>query len=612
MRVFKMFPNRSSSLVSVGIALTLWFCVLAQQKKTPLTIQAPGPSTHAASGVSFTDGAGDAGLGGFRHLSGAPAKDYLIETTGSGCAFLDYDNDGWLDIYLVNGATLDVLRDKTKAPRAALYRNNHDGGFTDVTDRARVANERWGQGVCVGDFDNDGWEDLYVSNFGRNRLYRNNHDGTFTDVAEKAGVTAGGWSTGCAFGDYNGDGRLDLFVAGYITLDLNNLPPAGTGSVVAGGKTDEGKGAGAMGAAYVAGSGSCQYRGQRVMCGPLGLKGAPDHLFRNNGDGTFTEVSKQAGVDDSARYYGLGVAWFDYDDDGRPDLIVANDSTPNYLYHNKGDGTFEDVSYLSGAALNENGRAQAHMGVAIGDYDGDGRDDIHITNFADDSNVLYHNDGGGIFTDVTFASGLGEVSIPFLGWGTNFFDYDNDGALDLLVVNGHVYPIADVADWGTSYKQRPLLFRNVKGKFYEIGSSAGAAFNLPRASRGSAIGDFDNDGDLDILINNIDDAPTLLRNDGGASAGHWLGVKLVGDPKRKSPRDAIGATVLCTVGGKTMRAEVASGRSYNSQSDLRVHFGLGAFTKVDRLEVRWPNGKAEQYAIKAVDRIITLEQGVKP
>jgi enediyne biosynthesis protein E4 len=604
-----MFPNRSSSLVSVGAALTLWFCVLAQQKRPPLTIQAPGPSTHGASGVSFTDVTGEAGLGAFRQLSGAGAKDYLIETTGSGCAFLDYDNDGWLDVYLVNGATLDVLRGKTKAPRAALYRNNHGGGFTDVTDVAGVANERWGQGVCVGDFDNDGWEDLYVSNFGRNRLYRNNHDGTFTDVAEKAGVTAGGWSTGCAFGDYNGDGRLDLFVAGYITLDLNNLPPAGTGPVVVGGKKDEMKAAGAMGAAYVAGSGSCQYRGQRVMCGPLGLKGAPDHLFRNNGDGTFSEVSKQAGVDDSAGYYGLGVAWFDYDDDGRPDLIVANDSTPNYLYHNKGDGTFENVSYLSGAALNENGRAQAHMGVAIGDYDGDGRDDIHITNFADDSNVLYHNDGGGIFTDVTFASGLGEVSIPFLGWGTNFFDYDNDGALDLLAVNGHVYPIADVADWGTSYRQRPLLFRNVKGKFYEIGSSAGAALNFPRASRGSAVGDFDNDGDLDILINNIDDAPTLLRNDAGARAGHWLGVSLVGDPKRKSPRDAIGATVLCTVGGKTMRAEVASGRSYNSQSDLRAHFGLGTSAKVDRLEVRWPNGKAEQYAITAVDQIGAIEQG---
>jgi hypothetical protein len=332
-------------------------------------------------------------------------------------------------------------------------------------------------------------------------------------------------------------------------------------------------------------------------------------LFHNNGDGTFTDVSKQAGVADAAGFYGLGVAWFDYDDDGRLDLIVANDSTPNYLYRNKGDGTFEDVSYVSGAALNENGRSQAHMGVAIGDYDGDGRDDIHITNFADDTNVLYHNDGGGIFTDVTFAAGLGEVSIPFLGWGTNFFDYDNDGAPDLLVVNGHVYPAADSSDWGTSYKQRPLLFRNVKGKFYEVGSGAGAALPIPRASRGSAVGDFDNDGDLDLLINNLDAAPTLLRNEGANRAGHWLGVKLIGDGKRKSPRDAVGATALCVAGGKTMRAEVASGRSYNSQSDLRLHFGLGAASKVDRLEVRWANGKAEQYEVRAIDRYITIEQG---
>ena len=493
-------------------AVALSFSAPAQQKKLPPTILPPGPSIHAATGVSFTDVTGAAGLAGFHHLSGGQGKDYLIETTGSGCAFLDYDNDGWLDIYLVNGATLDALRGQTKAPRAALYHNNHDGTFTDVTDKAGVANERWGQGVCVGDFDNDGWEDIYVSNFGRNRLYRNNHDGTFTDVAERAGVTVGGWSTGCAFGDYDGDGLLDLFVAGYVTLDLNALPPAGTGAVVTAEKKDEGKNVGGMGAAYADGSSYCQYRGQRVMCGPRGLKGAPDHLFRNNGDGTFSEVSRQAGVEDSAGYYGFGVAWFDYDDDGRLDLIVAN-------------------------------------------------------------------------------------------------DYDNDGALDLLVANGHVYPVADTTDWGTSYKQRLLLFRNVKGKFYEIGSSAGVALNLPRASRGSAIGDFDNDGDLDILLNNIDDAPTLLRNDGGARTGHWLAVKLIGDVKQKRPRDAIGATVFCTAGGKTIRAEVASGRGYNSQSDLRAHFGLGAATKVDGLEVRWANGKAEQYVIKAVDRIITIEQG---
>src|SRR5215470_11928290 len=594
-------------------AVALSFSAPAQQKKLPPTILPPGPSIHAATGVSFTDVTGAAGLAGFRHLSGGPGKDYLIETTGSGCAFLDYDNDGWLDIYLVNGATLDALRDKTKAPRAALYHNNHNGTFTDVTDKAGVANERWGQGVCIGDFDNDGWEDVYVSNFGRSRLYRNNHNGTFTDVAERAGVTVGGWSTGCAFGFYDGGGLLDLFVAGYVTLDLNALPPAGTGAVVTAEKKDEGKNVGGMGAAYADGSSYCQYRGQRVMCGPRGLKGAPDHLFRNNGDGTFADVSEKAGVADKAGYYGFGVASFDFDDDGRLDLTVANDSTPSYLYRNRGDGTFEDVSYVSGVALNENGREQAGMGVAIGDYDGDGRLDIHRTNFADDTNVLYRNlterGGDANFTETTFQAGLGEIPIPFLGWGTNFFDYDNDGWLDLLVANGHVYPTVDATDWGTSYKQRLLLFRNLNGKFHETGSSAGAALYTPRSARGSAIGDFDNDGDEDILLNNMDDTPSLLRNDGGNKSGAWLTLRLVGDVTRKCPRDAIGTTVFLTAKGRRLRGEVASGRSYNSQSDLRVHFGLGAATSVDKLEVRWANGKPEFYEIKMVNKFLVIEQG---
>jgi hypothetical protein len=594
-------------IAALIITLTLPFTA-AQEKTPPLTVRPGEASPYAAPGVTFTEVTRAAGLGGFRHVSGAAAKDYIIEATGSGCAFVDYDNDGWPDIYLVNGGTMDVLRGKEKAPRAALYRNNKDGTFTDVTEKAGVGNERFGQGVCAGDYDNDGWADLYVTNYGKNRLYRNNKDGTFTDVAEKAGVAPGMWSTGCAFGDYDGDGRLDLFVAGYIELDLNQLPPTATGNAAQAAKGED-KNSGGMGASYSAGMAYCQYRSQRVMCGPRGLKGAPDHLFRNNGDGTFTDVSARAGVADKAGYYGFGVAWFDLDDDGRPDLIVANDSTPNYVYRNKGDGTFEDVSYASGAALNEHGREQAHMGVAIGDYDGDGRADIHITNFSDDSNVLYHNDGGGIFTDVTFPAGLAEATIPFLGWGTNFFDYDNDGALDLLAANGHVYPLAETADWGTSYRQRLLLLRNVKNKFREAGSGAGAALNIPRASRGSAIGDFDNDGDQDILLNNLDEAPTLLRNDGASKSGHWLNVRLIGDPKQKSPRDAIGAVVVCAVGARRMREEVASGRSYNSQSDLRVHFGLGAATKVDRLTVRWPGARTEEYEIKSVDQFITIEQG---
>ncbi|HEU0176301.1 MAG TPA: CRTAC1 family protein [Blastocatellia bacterium] len=611
------FLSNGTLLLSLALAVAAAPNATSQRQTPPPTAQVPKPSANAAPGVSFVDVTKAAGISGFRFVSGAPAKDYLIEATGAGCAFVDYDNDGWLDIYLVNGSTLDALRGKAKAPRAALYHNNRDGSFTDVTDKGAVANERWGQGVCVGDFDNDGWEDLYVTNFGKNRLYRNNGNGTFTDVAEKAGVMIGGWSTGCAFGDYDGDGRLDLFVAGYVDFDIDNPPPPASGAR-GDGETAGDRGHGnpqseGMGAAYAAGMTSCQYRNQRVMCGPRGLKGSPDHLFHNNGDGTFTDVSEKAGVADKAGYYGFGVAWFDFDDDGKLDLTVADDSTPSYLYRNRGDGTFEDVSYASGVALNENGREQAGMGIAIGDYDGDGRLDIHRTNFADDTNALYRNltekGGDANFTETTFQTGLGEIPIPFLGWGTNFFDYDNDGWLDLLVANGHVYPTVDTSDWGTSYKQRLLLFRNLNGKFYETGSSAGAALYTPRSARGSAVGDFDNDGDPDILLNDMDDTPALLRNDGGNKSGHWLTLRLIGDTARKCPRDAIGTTVFLTVNGRRRRGEVASGRGYNSQSDLRVHFGLGSATKVENLEVRWANGKPETYEIKEVNKVLVIEQG---
>jgi enediyne biosynthesis protein E4 len=622
MRQHSIFSSSSSGRKLFWLLLLAFLSIssIAQSNRPP-TARVPQPSSWATPGIGYIDVTKSAGLSGFHLTSGIATKDYIIEASGAGSAFVDYDNDGWLDIYLPNGSTLDVLRGRGRSPSAALYRNNRNGTFTDVTVKAGVANERWGQGVCSGDFDNDGWQDLYVTNFGKNRLYRNNRDGTFTDIAEKAGVTLGNWSAGCAFGDYNGDGHLDLFVSGYVDLDLDNLPPpasakAGELGVERAGERESGrdkqqpatKNEG-MGASFVSGAGYCQYRGQRVMCGPRGLKGAEDHLFRNNGDGTFTEVSEKAGVDDKSGYYGFGVAWFDFDDDGRLDLTVANDSTPSYLYRNKGDGTFENVSYASGVALNENGREQAGMGVAVGDYDGDGRDDLHRTNFSDDSNVLYHNDGGGNFTETTFQAGLGEVSIPFLGWGTNFFDYDHDGWLDLLVANGHVYPSVDATDWGTSYKQRLLLFRNVKGKFYDVGSSAGEALNVLRPTRGSAIGDFDNDGDLDILLNNIDDAPALLRNDGGHKAGHWLEVKLIGDTSRGCPRDAIGSIVFCTANGRRLRGEVASGRSYNSQSDLRVHFGLGAATRVDKLEVRWAGGKTVEYEVKGIDQVMTIDQG---
>ncbi|MFN0086770.1 MAG: CRTAC1 family protein [Blastocatellia bacterium] len=605
------FPRRYASLFIGGSLLALAPMIAGQIKRPPATVEASQRSRVASPGVKFTDITKSAGIGDFRYISGSPAKDYILEATGAGCAIFDYDNDGWMDIYLVNGGSIEMLRGQAPAPRAALFHNNKDGTFTNVTGKAGVPNERWGQGVCAGDIDNDGWSDLYVTNFGRNRLYRNNADGTFTDIGEKVGVTVGSWSTGCAFGDYDGDGRLDLFVAGYIDLDLKSLPPAGSGAAPSEPPrpaVSEKPKAEGMGAAYSAGMGACMYRNQRVMCGPRGLKGAPDHLFRNNGNGTFTEVSAEAGVADKTGFYGFGVAWLDFDDDGRLDLIVANDSTPNLVYRNLGNGTFEDISYASGAALNEHGREQAHMGIAIGDYDADGRADIHITNFSDDSNVLYHNDGAGSFSDVTFHTGLGEPTIPFLGWGTNFFDYDNDGALDLLAANGHVYPLVDQADWNTSYRQRLLLFRNIKNRFYEAGSNAGDALNVPRASRGSAVGDLDNDGDLDILLNNLDAPPTLLRNDGANASGQWLTLRLIGDPKQKTPRDAIGSVVFCTANGRRMREEIASGRGYNSQSDLRAHFGLGAASRIDRLDVRWTNGKTETYEVGSLNRFITIDQ----
>jgi len=589
----------------------------AAAQAPPPTKRTPPASPNAATGVSYRDITTAAGLAGFKHVSGSAEKNYLIEATGSGIALWDFDNDGHLDIYLVNGSTLDRVERGAAAPPGALFRNNGDGTFSDVTVARGVANERWGQGVCVGDFDNDGFEDLYVTNFGRNRLYHNESGRTFKDVAQEAGVSTESWSTGCAFGDYDGDGWLDLFVAGYVTLDLHNLPPpanpeASSSNAAPSAATQHASSDAAstrMGASYTAGAAMCTYRSERVMCGPRGLKGAPDHLYRNNANGTFTEVSREAGVADLTGQYGFGVAWFDMDDDGRLDLFVANDSGPNFVYRNLGTGRFEDVSYPSGAALDAQGREQAHMGVAVGDYDNDGRDDLHVTNFANDFNVLYHNDDGRTFTDSTSAMGLTLTTMPFLGWGTDFLDYDNDGWLDLLVVNGHVYPAADRFPWNTSYAQRALLFRNLRGRrFEDIGAAGGESFSVPRVSRGSAVGDLDNDGGADIVINNLDDRPTVARNEGAAKAGHWITVQLKGDPAKKCPRDAIGSVVFVTAGGITRRGEVASGRGQISQSDLRVHFGLGSDTAVSRLQVRWANGPVGTYSVGRVDTIVTIDQ----
>jgi len=535
----------------------------------------------------FQDIAASAGLTRWHHKSGTPEKRYILEAKGPGVCLLDYDNDGWLDIYLVNGSTFEAQAGKADPPHAALFHNNHDGTFTEVTQKAGVANDRWGYGCVVADYDNDGWPDIYVSIYGKNRLYHNNHDGTFTDVAETAGVTVGTWSTGATFGDYDGDGRLDLFVAGYVQFDLANPPLSGGKNV---------------------NSAFCQYRGVLTMCGPNGLKGERDHLFHNNGDGTFTDVSKKLGVDNAAGFYGLGALFADVNNDGKPDLLVANDTSPNYLYINKGDGTFEDQSYASGYALNEAGREVANMGIAAGDYENNGHLSIVNTDFSDDYDILFQNDGAGNFTDVSAQAGLVGPTMPFVGFADGFLDYDNDGWKDLLIVNGHVYPQVDQhPEWGNSYAQRPLLFHNMhNGKFDLVPAVEGTGLAVVTVGRGAAFGDIFNDGKIDVIINNMDGVPVLLRNV-NSDHHHWVELKLIG--AAKSPRDAVGATVYLTAGGMRQREDVLSGGSYLSSNDLRVHFGLADDDTVDAVEIHWPSGLVEKLKLPAVDRIFTVEEG---
>jgi hypothetical protein len=561
------------------------FAAVYDEQKRPITAGGfvdSGP-------VVFEDITKKAGLSGWTHKMGTPEKPFILETDGSGVALLDYDNDGWLDIYLVNGSTFDALDGKETPPHAALFHNNHDGTFTDVAAQAGVTNDRWGYGVTIGDFDNDGWPDIFVANYGKNRLYHNNHDGTFTDVAEKAGVTLGNWSAGASWGDYDGDGRLDLFVSGYVHFDRDNLPVSGSKAV---------------------GYANCMFRGVPVMCGPRGLKGEPDHLFHNNGDGTFTDVSAKAGVDDKSRYYGFASIFVDINGDGKPDLVVGNDSEPNYLYINKGDGTFDDQSYLSGFALNKDGREIASMGIAVGDYENNGNVDFFITDFSDDYKVLYHNDGDVSFTDVSYKAGVAKDTIPFVGWGDGFLDYDNDGWLDLFMVSGHVYPEVDQHDWGTTFAERPLLFRNVpdtKGRKFEyVPPVKGTGLATVMPARGAAFGDIFNDGKIDVIINPIDGPPTLLRNV-NADHHHWVEMKLVGGAK--SPRDAVGATVYLKANGMRQRQDVLSSGSYISSNDQRPHFGLGDATDAGTAEIHWPSGVKETIKLPAVDRIYTIEEG---
>src|SRR5579859_5111395 len=529
----------------------------------------------------FVDKAKAAGLTMMNVFGGVDTKKYIIETTGTGVAIFDYDNDGWPDIFIVNGKKL-VGFPTGKGPTNHLYRNNHDGTFTDVTEKAGLARSGWGQGVCVGDYDNDGWEDLYVTYYGKNVLYHNNGNGTFTDVSEKAGVAGSGkaWGTGCAFVDYDRDGRLDLMVANYVDFDLSSAPAPGDRP-------------------------SCIWKGVPVMCGPQGLPGAKNILYHNRGDGTFEDVTSKAHIDQTTGHYAFSVTTLDFDDDGWPDIFVACDSTASILYHNNRDGTFTDVAVTAGAAFNEDGRAQAGMGSTSADYNGDGKLDLFKTNFSDDTATLYRNNGDGTFDDVTYRAGLG-LNTQYLGWGAMFLDFDNDGWPDLLLVNGHVYPEVDSQHLGSAFQEPRILYHNSgDGKFTDVSATSGPGITRPLSSRGLAIGDLWNDGQISAVVSNMNAPPSLLVNE-VRTANHWVAFRTIGT---KSNRDGIGARIRMKAGARIFIDEVRSGSSFISNNDMRVHFGLGAATKIDWVEVRWPSGLLEKFDNPSVDAIRTIKEG---
>jgi hypothetical protein len=562
--------------------------------------QSPAPNSNQAAransnqyppppkeiGVSFINVARESGLNAKTIFGGEHKNKYLLETTGCGVAFYDYDNDDWLDIFLVNGWRLEGFP-KGQEPLSHLFKNNRDGTFTDVTTQSGLIHYGWGQGVCVGDYDNDGNDDIYITSFGKNVLYHNNGNGTFTDVTEKAGVgtSAKRWNTGCAFVDYDRDGHLDLFVANYIDLDLATAP--------------------------LPESGPCNYKGVLVACGPPGLLGGKNILFHNNGDGTFADVSERTGILQANGTFGLGVLTADFNNDGWPDIYVANDSTASALYQNKQNGTFSDVAMEAGCALSADGKPQAGMGVSAADYDLDGNLDIVKTNFAGDTPSLYHNIGGGNFEDATFPAGLGKHT-QYLGWGCGFFDMDNDGWPDILICNGHVYPEVEQLRTEAGYPQQKILYRNLRnGHFEDVSSQGGAGLMVPVASRGAAFGDFDNDGDIDVVVNTVNDFPQLLRCDSRLE-NNWLKVKTIGT---KSNRSGIGARLRCVTHppGETKPHqqidEVRSGGSYISQNDLRVHFGIGKAEKVELLEIRWPSGAVDTLKDVKPNQLIVVKEG---
>lgn len=565
--------------LSIPAAAAVLFSVRAfTQQPYPATTDHPPPAW-------FVDVASKAGIT-VRNVNGSiEAKHYIIEATGSGVAILDYDHDGWPDIFLVNGTTLPGEKSEggEAKPTNHLFHNNHDGTFTDVTATAGLVSSGWGQGVCVGDYDNDGFEDIYVTSFGKNHLFHNQGNGTFREVGEQAGVAGTGkeWGTGCAFIDYDRDGKLDLAVANYVHFDLTHTPAPGQGA-------------------------GCIWKGTPVMCGPRGLESAPNILYHNLGGGKFENVSKSSGFEHTNGHYCFSITTLDYNDDGWPDLYVACDSTPAILYRNNHDGTFTDIAADAGVAFNEDGREQAGMGSTSADYDGDGKLDLFKTNFSDDTSTLYRNNGDGTYTDMTFPAGLG-INTDALGWGTMFADVDNNGWPDLLVVNGHVYPEVDSAKLGSLYREPRFLYYNLgNGKFRDISKASGPGLADLRSSRGLAIGDLFNDGRLEAVINNLSDRPMLLVNL-AKNQNHWLGVHLTGT---SSNRDGIGARVTLRSAKRDWVGEVRSGSSYNSSSDLRLHFGLGTETHLTQIDVRWPNGKTEIFVPPpTVDHIIELTEG---
>jgi hypothetical protein len=554
---------------------------------------APGglksPIVGTPLGVSFVDVAKEAGLTTKTIYGGEHKNKYLLETTGCGVAFFDYDQDDWLDILLVNGWRLEGFP-KGQEPVCHLFKNNRDGTFTDVTTKSALGRSGWGQGCCVGDYNNDGWNDLFISYYGQNALYRNNGNGTFTEVTKEAGLLQSKlrWNSGCAFLDYDKDGHLDLFVGNYIDFDVKTAPlPEDAG---------------------------CAYKGITVACGPPGLLGGKNLLYHNNGDGTFKDVSEKAGIWGTVGTYALSVAVGDIDNDGWPDMYVANDSTAATYYQNQKDGTFKDVAIEAGIAYSPDGKPQAGMGVALGDFNRDGLLDIVKTNFAGDTDSLYLNLGDGTFEDHTYQSGLG-INTRFLGWGVGFIDMDNDGWLDILISNGHVYPEVDGTQVDASYAEHKYLYRNLRnGQFEDVTKVGGAGITAAAAARGCAFGDYDNDGNVDVVVNCINGVPQLLRCD-SVLQRNWIKVRTVGT---KSNRTGIGARLSVTAKTDAKAAkpmvqidEVRSGGSYYSQNDLRVHFGLGEAKKVDLLEIRWPSGVVDVLKELEVNKLYVVQEGGK-